>query len=320
MYYEFVALIRARFVSSVTHQKSWRTSENEKSNAKQIGARRESTYDDERYTSKMASIGMNKHAARQSGATSVARVSTCGVRGQESLSSRTSSRHQLVARRRTVNSLLTEVSYVENDSLFVVDEKQMIEGSSFPIKQEELIQKTRDFLAANNGCEKPELLSEDFTFAGPVVGPISKDEFIKAFSSFSITEAFPDMKPNFYNFHVDPFEQDRVWFCSRATGTHTGVFAGSMQPTGKKFISPPQMSSCKFNKEGQVTHLTAGYILDRAEGNTGGLGGVFGILYAIGKPLPFPEAQPWKKSWQYKFFGWFGAFMQKVSGFFKKKE
>lgn len=85
----------------------------------------------------------------------------------------------------------------------------MIASSTFAIKSDKLIELTREFLAANNGCDKPELLSDDFTFAGPVVGPIPKDEFIKAFSSFSITEAFPDMKPNFYNFHVDPFEHDR---------------------------------------------------------------------------------------------------------------
>ena len=126
--------------------------------------------------------------------------------------------------------------------------------------------------------------------------------------------------------------------------------AGKFQPTGKKFISPPQMSSCKFNATGQVTHLTAGYILDRAEGNTGGLGGVFGILYAIGKPLvsqtskvkwsvcneetnslsfirsfirslpqPFPEAMPWKKSWQYKFFCFLFRITYSIFKWFKWK-
>lgn len=37
-------------------------------------------------------------------------------------------------------------------------------------------------------------------------------------------------------------------------------------------------------------------VMDRRIGNTGGLGGIYGILYAIGKPLPFPEARPWKMS------------------------
>ena len=42
--------------------------------------------------------------------------------------------------------------------------------------------------------------------------------------------------------------------------------------------------------------------MDKQLGNTGGLGAVFGILYAIGYPLPFPEAQPWTSSWQYTAF------------------
>merc|ERR1712193_568223 len=138
---------------------------------------------------------------------------------------------------------------------------------------------------------------------------------------FQITEAFPDMKANAYNFHVDPFELNRVWFCTRAVGTHTGTLMGTIQPTNKKVYSPPQMSSVTFNEKGQATHLTAGYVLDRAVGNTEGLGGEFGILHAIGKsPFKFPEGRPWKPSWQYRFFMFLGSFMQKFSKFFSKDE
>ena len=41
---------------------------------------------------------------------------------------------------------------------------------------------------------------------------------------------------------------------------------------------------------------TIGYVVDRSVGNTGGLGGVFGLFYACGVGLPFPEAQPWQPS------------------------
>ena len=54
--------------------------------------------------------------------------------------------------------------------------------------------------------------------------------------------------------------------------------------------------------EGKVKKFTIGYVMDRDQGNTGGLGGAYGLLYAIGKPLPFPEAQPWKMSKRYKLF------------------
>ena len=56
------------------------------------------------------------------------------------------------------------------------------------------------------GCLKPELLSDDFQFIFPVVGPLLKDKFIEAFSSFKVREAFPDGKGNYFNFCVDPLE------------------------------------------------------------------------------------------------------------------
>jgi len=37
-----------------------------------------------------------------------------------------------------------------------------------------------------------------------------------------------------------------------------------------------------FNDNGECTQLTVGYVMDKQLGNTGGLGGVYGILYAIG--------------------------------------
>lgn len=71
----------------------------------------------------------------------------------------------------------------------------------------------------------------------------------------------------------------------------------------------PQMISVVFNEEGKVTRYNIGYPIDRTVGNTGGLGGLYGLLYAIGQPLPFPEAQPWKPSIQYRLFIAFTRFM-----------
>ena len=49
-------------------------------------------------------------------------------------------------------------------------------------------------------------------------------------------------------------------------------------------------------EKGEITKFTIGYVLDKETGNTGGLGGVFGLFYACGVGLPFPEAQPWQPS------------------------
>merc|ERR1712159_742701 len=103
------------------------------------------------------------------------------------------------------------------------------------------------------------------------------------------------MKANAYNFHVDPFEGNRVWFSSRAVGTHTGPLMG-IEPTGKTVYSPPQASSVTFNEDGLATQLTAGYVMDRAIGKS---------------PFKFPEGRPWKPSLRYRLFMWFGALAAK---------
>ena len=41
------------------------------------------------------------------------------------------------------------------------------------------------------------------------------------------------------------------------------------------------------------------------------MGGLFGQLFAIGKPLPFPEANPYKMSKRFKLFNKVGAWMRK---------
>ncbi len=41
---------------------------------------------------------------------------------------------------------------------------------------------------------------------------------------------------------------------------------------------------------------------------------MFGLLYAIGYPLPFPEAQPWKPSWQYAAFQTGSGVVQQLLG------
>lgn len=51
------------------------------------------------------------------------------------------------------------------------------------------------------------------------------------------------------------------------------------------YISPPEAMSFTFTKDGLVSRITSGAVLDREVGNTGGLGGYMGVRAAIGKPL-----------------------------------
>jgi hypothetical protein len=171
---------------------------------------------------------------------------------------------------------------------------------------EELIAIAKKFLVTSKGLGgDPNMLAKNFKFEGPVVGPLSKDAFIKAIGSVDFETAFPTWTPQFYGFFVDPLEKgNRVWYTARGYGANDGpLLPFAPQPTGIVVTNPPQACSLTIDHEtGLITRYTIGYVTDRTVGNTGGLGGLYGILYAIGKPFPFPEAQPWKKSLRYSIF------------------
>ena len=94
--------------------------------------------------------------------------------------------------------------------------------------EESLIEKAQHFLTPEVlfGSKNPDVLSEDFRFIFPVVGPLSKAEFCKAFGSFQTDKAFPlddgDSSSNYFGFTIDPIEPNRVWFFSRAKFVHKG--------------------------------------------------------------------------------------------------
>lgn len=154
-----------------------------------------------------------------------------------------------------------------------------------PFPETVMIQLAKGVLAADNGASDPDLLSNSFTFCGPYVGPLKKDDFVKAFSNFNLKAAFTDLDEEYSNFRVDPFDPYRVWVDTRGSGTNTGSLAGK-PPTGKTFQNPPEAASLTFDDDGFCTRLTAGVAMDPTLGNTGGLGGVYGIFYGIGSPLP----------------------------------
>lgn len=203
-----------------------------------------------------------------------------------------------------------------------LDEDAQLAASTFPIKPDALIQKAKEVIERGVGTKNSESdLADDFTFAGPVVGPLSKKEYLGALASFRLEDAFPDLNPHFHHFRVDPFETNRVWFTSAGTATFTGELpAFKVKGKGQKVEMAHQTNSLTFNEDGKVKHYTIGYVMDRALGNTGGLGGVYGILYAVGSPLPFPEARPWKKSYRYRAFQFFGSMAQKLQGKKQQKQ
>ncbi len=201
-------------------------------------------------------------------------------------------------------------------SMFIDTTKELEKRPSSALSPEEMIIIAKRFLASKGGIGgDASMLSPTFTFEGPVVGPLSKDDFVSALGNVDFAKAFPDFQNEFYGFHVDPLEGDRVWYTARGKGKNTGPFIPFVPEatgTGVTVVNPPQVCSITIDHStGLITKYTIGYVVDRNVGNTGGLGGLYGILYALGRPLPFPEAQPWKKSFQYDL-------VQKVGGLLRK--
>ena len=61
-------------------------------------------------------------------------------------------------------------------------------------------------------------------------------DYVKAVRSFKLKDAFPNMESHPYDWRVDKYEPQRVWFTVRNTAKHTGPlhFAGATyKATGK---------------------------------------------------------------------------------------
>ena len=61
-------------------------------------------------------------------------------------------------------------------------------------------------------------------------------------------------------------------------------------------------------------HSTGFYVVDRRQGNTGGLGGALGYFYGTGNPLPIPECQPYKRSKRFRLLNLAGRIGARLKG------
>merc|ERR1719463_581664 len=194
-----------------------------------------------------------------------------------------------------------------------VDEAAMFAASTFPIKPPALIERAKDVIEAGIGTKDGgACLAPDFEFCAAVVGPIGRDEYLAALDTFKLQDAFPDLNPQYYGFRVDPFQTNRVWFQSRSKATHTGPLLGK-PPTGKELELPPQLFHLDFTEAGLVREIGF-YVVDRRQGNTGGLGGAFGYFYGTGNALPIPECQPYKPSKRLRLLNWIGRMQKRFFG------
>jgi len=197
----------------------------------------------------------------------------------------------------------------------ILDEDAMILQQNFPITPEDLISRAKYALRKDSGVLETSLWANDFEFCAPYIGPLPKEEFLDAANGFDIYSTFPDFDNRYSNFSVDPLEPGRVWFFVRLLATDTGGLFGK-EPTNRTVQLPPQVFSFKFDEEGLIRELTVGYSIDRRQGDTGGVGGMFGLFYGVGQGLPFREGQPIKPSLKFRLFTKLGNAVSRIS---KKK-
>lgn len=103
-----------------------------------------------------------------------------------------------------------------------LDTKAMLSKSKFKIKPNRLIARCKEVVDKGVGVENADDLAEDFVFQFPVIGPLTKKQFLQSFKYFKVTDAFPDLNSGAHDFRVDPFQPNRVWFTARTIGTFTG--------------------------------------------------------------------------------------------------
>ena len=172
-------------------------------------------------------------------------------------------------------------------------QRKPVKISPFPVAVMTTLAKR--VVETNFGASESSLLAPEFQFAGPLVGPLGKEEFVGALKTFNLKSLLPDLETKSYCFEVDSYDPERVWAISRSTGTQTGdlVFGGKVlgPATGNLYQSSPEAVSLSFNEQGLCYRVSAGYILDKEQGNTKGLGGIYGIFEAIGSPLPWWESR-----------------------------
>lgn len=205
----------------------------------------------------------------------------------------------------------------KKDKMFdeFLNEKELLDQSTFPIKPDALMDRAKYVLGPDCGIgtlDDAKCLAENFEFIAAVVGPIPRAAYLDALTNFNLADSF-DITSNYFGMHVDPLQPNRVWFMNRVRGVHTGDFMGA-SPTGNEIIYPPQTLHLDFNEDGNVTEFGF-YTSDRRQGSTGGLGGAFGFMYGVGKPLPIPECQPYRPSKRFRLLQVIG----KVAEKFQKK-
>jgi hypothetical protein len=163
------------------------------------------------------------------------------------------------------------------------------------------------------------MISEDFVFVSPEIGPVSKDDYISLmnyyqYNGLDLGSAIPDLTVSYEGWHQDPHDPWRIWVVARYSGTHTGTarLPGSglmLSPSKelseqKRFTTGPELQSFKWTPSKKLVFQTVGYIGDEVTGSGQGYGSIQGLLVSMGLPPLYLETTESIRSVQ----AWFSQF------------
>ena len=147
-----------------------------------------------------------------------------------------------------------------------------------------------------------ELLSDEFVWFGPIVGPLCKDDFLGTLRVFAIYDAVSNAETHLSEFAQDPLDADRYWATHYYKADHTAPLntgAATYAATGNKIEVGPTAVSVTFDKDDKIEKFTGGYITDKNDNPAGPLGAAFAVMKAVGGFVP--------KLWLAKILNWIGA-------------
>lgn len=151
----------------------------------------------------------------------------------------------------------------------------------------DVIALTKEYTALRTYEEMEQYYADDYVFRGSVVGPMTNKDVTETQKGFDVLGAYPDLDRGIFGFTIDLENPYRCHFFERWTGTNTGdinVNGMKLSGSGTYVETPLHCTSICWNPQGKIVYQSISPPLDRFEGNTKGVGAVFGLLAAF-KPL-----------------------------------
>lgn len=151
----------------------------------------------------------------------------------------------------------------------------------------------------------PDMMSTDFVWFGPIVGPLCKTDFLGTLGVFKVYEATSEADTALSDFSQDPRDANRYWATRYFKGKHTGPLSTGAQDlpaTGNQIDIGPESVSVTFDADDKVEKFTGGYITDVRDNPSGPLGAGFALMKCIGGLVP--------QLWLARILNWVGAKMR----------